>query len=615
MPFSFDFGGFDPSAFGGFSGGDASQPQRPKRERKPRKAIGNAFTRTLINLGVTLLFGLGYFYFELPALNFHAEEFYVFVFLLCAVYCVCAVLTSGFQGEGVKGYFGFVKKQCTIPFLVLVALIAAIIIGGLTSWVVIRAGSYSKLLSIKDGDFASEVEEISYTQIPMLDEDSAARLGSRKLGELADMVSQFEILPSYTQINYQGRPVRVTSLAYGDLVKWFTNRSAGLPAYLIIDMVTQEAEVVRLDEGMKYTTAEHFGRYLPRHLRFHYPTYMFADPVFEINEEGEPYWVCPRMVKTIGLFGGTDIQGAVLVNAVTGESQYYEEVPNWVDHVYDANLIMEQYDYYGMYHNGFINSIFGQRDVTHTTEGYNYIAIGDDVYMYTGVTSVTSDQSNIGFILSNQRTKETHFYSVAGATEASAQASAMSQVQQMRYVATFPLLLNIADQPTYFMSLKGEDGLVKMYAMVNVQQYNIVETGSTVAECEANYRRALADSGLISDGDAEAVPSDQEEISGAIAEIRTAVLDGNSYYFLRLEGQDTFYAVNAAENPLAVILNAGDQVTIAYTAGEGGGILSGTSVARAGETPVTFTPEEAPADAPAETGQPAEDAASSNQPT
>ena len=615
MPFSFDFGGFDPSAFGGFSGGDASQPQRPKRERKPRKAIGNAFTRTLINLGVTLLFGLGYFYFELPALNFHAEEFYVFVFLLCAVYCVCAVLTSGFQGEGVKGYFGFVKKQCTIPFLVLVALIAAIIIGGLTSWVVIRAGSYSKLLCIKDGDFASEVEEISYNQIPMLDEDSAARLGSRKLGELADMVSQFEILPSYTQINYQGRPVRVTSLAYGDLVKWFTNRSAGLPAYLIIDMVTQEAEVVRLDEGMKYTTAEHFGRYLPRHLRFHYPTYMFADPVFEINEEGEPYWVCPRMVKTIGLFGGADIQGAVLVNAVTGESQYYEEVPNWVDHVYDANLIMEQYDYYGMYHNGFINSIFGQRDVTHTTEGYNYIAIGDDVYMYTGVTSVTSDQSNIGFILSNQRTKETHFYSVAGATEASAQASAMSQVQQMRYVATFPLLLNIADQPTYFMSLKGEDGLVKMYAMVNVQQYNIVETGSTVAECEANYRRALADSGLISDGDAEAVPSDQEEISGAIAEIRTAVLDGNSYYFLRLEGQDTFYAVNAAENPLAVILNAGDQVTIAYTAGEGGGILSGTSVARAGETPVTFTPEEAPADAPAETGQPAEDAASSNQPT
>ena len=601
MPFTFNFGGFDPSAFGGFGGGEASQPQRPRRERKPRKAIGNAFTRTLINLGVTLLFGLGYFYFELPALNFHAEEFYVFLFLLCAVYCVCAVITSGFQGEGVKGYFGFVKKQCTIPFFVLVALIAAIVIGGLTSWVVLRAGSYSELLSVQTGDFATEVEEISYDQIPMLDEDSAARLGSRTLGELSDMVSQFEILPSYTQINYQGRPVRVTSLAYGDLIKWFTNRSDGLPAYLIIDMVTQEAEVVRLDEGMKYTTAEHFGRYLPRHLRFHYPTFMFADPVFEIDEEGHPYWVCPRMVKTIGLFGGSDIQGAVLVDAVTGESQYYEEVPSWVDHVYDADMIMEQYDYYGMYHNGFINSMFGQRDVTLTTEGYNYIAIGDDVYMYTGVTSVTSDQYNIGFILSNQRTKETHFYSVSGATEASAQASAQSQVQQMNYIATFPLLLNIADQPTYFMALKGNDGLVKMYAMVNVQQYNIVETGGTVAECEANYRRTLADNGLISDSESEAAPSDQEEASGVVAEIRTAVLDGNSYYFLRLEGQEVFYAVNAAENPLAVILNAGDQVTVTYTAGESGSILTGTSVTRAGETDVSFTVPEEDAAAPDET--------------
>ena len=609
MPFTFNFGGFDPSAFGGFGGGEASQPQRPRRERKPRKAIGNAFTRTLINLGVTLLFGLGYFYFELPALNFHAEEFYVFLFLLCAVYCVCAVITSGFQGEGVKGYFGFVKKQCTIPFFVLVALIAAIVIGGLTSWVVLRAGSYSELLSVQTGDFATEVEEISYDQIPMLDEDSAARLGSRTLGELSDMVSQFEILPSYTQINYQGRPVRVTSLAYGDLIKWFTNRSDGLPAYLIIDMVTQEAEVVRLDEGMKYTTAEHFGRYLPRHLRFHYPTFMFADPVFEIDEEGHPYWVCPRMVKTIGLFGGSDIQGAVLVDAVTGESQYYEEVPSWVDHVYDADMIMEQYDYYGMYHNGFINSMFGQRDVTLTTDGYNYIAIGDDVYMYTGVTSVTSDQSNIGFILSNQRTKETHFYSVSGATEASAQASAQSQVQQMNYIATFPLLLNIADQPTYFMALKGNDGLVKMYAMVNVQQYNIVETGGTVAECEANYRRTLADNGLISDSESEAAPSDQEEVSGAIAEIRTAVLDGNSYYFLRLEGEDVFYAVNAAENPLAVILNVGDQVTVSYTAGEGGSILTGTAVTRSGEPDVSFdvpepetgTPDETADAAPAQT--------------
>ena len=569
MPFSFNFGGFNPGDFGGFNGADGQgnagyTPPRPKKERKPRKAIGNAFTRTLINLAVTLVFGLAYFYVELPAINLHAEEFYVFAFLLCAVYCVCAVVTSGFQGEGVKGYVHFVKKQCTVPFLAFIALIAAIAIGAISSWVVLRAGAYSQLLPIESGDFTAEVEEISYDQIPMLDADSAARLGSRKLGELSDMVSQFEILPTYTQINYQGRPVRVTSLAYGDLIKWFTNRSNGLPAYLVIDMVTQEAEVVRLDEGMKYTIAEHFGRNLYRHLRFHYPTMMFDEPVFEIDEEGTPYWVCSRIVKTIGLFGGTDVKGAVLVNAVTGESQYYEEVPSWVDRVYSSNIIMEQYDYYGLYHNGFLNSIFGQKDVKLTTDGYNYIAIDDDVYMYTGVTSVTSDQSNIGFILTNQRTKETHYYPCAGATETSAMESAQSQVQQMRYNATFPLLLNIADQPTYFMALKGDDGLVKMYAMVNVEQYQIVETGQTVAACESNYRQALANAGLIGAGQTGVSGGDVRTQDGIIAEIRTSVIDGNTHFYVRLENGIGFLDFNAAQVPRAVLLDVGDHIWYDY---------------------------------------------------
>ena len=568
MPFSFHF---DPGSFQGFQGfqgyasnGGADDAPPPKRTRKPRKPIGNAFTRTLINLGVTLVFALVYFYAELPAINLHAEEFYVFAFLVCAVYCVCAVLTSGFQGDGVKGYVGFVKKQCTVPFLAFIALIAVIAVGSITSWVVLRAGAYSQLLTIESGDFTAEIEEISYDQIPMLDASSASRLGSRKLGELSDMVSQFEILPTYNQINYQGRPVRVTSLAYGDLIKWFTNRSQGLPAYIVIDMVTQEANVIRLEEGMKYTTAEHFGRNLYRHLRFHYPTMMFDEPVFEIYESGTPYWVCSRIVKTIGLFGGTDIQGAVLVNAITGESTYYEEVPSWVDRVYSSDIIMEQYDYYGMYHNGFLNSIFGQRDVTLTTDGWNYIAINDDVYMYTGVTSVTSDQSNIGFILSNQRTKETHFYSIAGATETSAMESAQSQVQQMRYNATFPLLLNIADQPTYFMALKGDDGLVKMYAMVNVEQYQIVETGQTVAACESNYRQALANAGLIGAGQTGVSGGDVRTQDGIIAEIRTSVIDGNTHFYVRLENGIGFLDFNAAQVPRAVLLDVGDHIWYDY---------------------------------------------------
>ena len=564
------FGGKNP--FGG----------RPKKAKAPRKAVGTPLGRTALNLAVTLLVGAVYYYAELPALNLHSGTLYVFVILLCAVYCGMAVLTSGFQGSGAKGYFGFVKKQCKIPLILTLALLVTAIVGSIAGWKLLRADSYRDLLTVESGDFASEVQEISFDQIPMLDRDSASKLGNRKLGELADMVSQFEVDDDYTQINYKGRPVRVTALRYGDWIKWLNNRQSGLPAYLIIDMVTQNVEVVRLEQGIRYTTAEHFGRNLNRHLRFHYPTYIFDSPAFEIDEEGNPYWVCPRITNTIGLFGGTDVLGAVLVNAVTGETEYYKvgDIPTWVDHVYNADLIISQYDNHGRYIHGFINSLFGQRDVTVTTEGYNYIALNDDVYMYTGITSVVSDESNVGFILSNQRTKETRFYSVAGAEEYSAMDSARGQVQQMNYTATFPLLLNIADQPSYFMALKDAAGLVKMYAMVNVSQYQIVATGATVADCESNYRLMLARNGLIDRGDTDITPSGQGQVTGTIAEIRSAVVDGNTWYYLRLQDGTVYYAISAADDKNAVILSVGDSVTITFTEGDER-ILSAYSVTAA----------------------------------
>ena len=394
------------------------------------------------------------------------------------------------------------------------------------------------------------------------------------------MVSQFEVEDDYTQINYQGKPVRVTGLMYGDIIKWFNNRAEGLPAYLIIDMTTQEVTVQRLDEGIKYTTAEHFNRNLIRHLRFHYPTYMFAEPYFEIDEEGAPYWVCARMDKTIGLFGGLDVSGAVLVDAVTGECVYYdvEDIPTWVDHVYNAELIMQQYDYYGRYHNGFINSILGQRDVTVTTQGYNYIAQDGDVYMYSGVTSAGTDASNVGFILSNQRTKETRYYPCAGADEYSAMSSAEGILQQMRYTATFPLLLNISGEPTYFMAMKDNAGLVKQYAMVNVQEYQIVATGATPEACESAYLQLLMESGTISAEDGQEIIT-QNQVEGTIAEIRTAVIEGNTYYFLRLEGSETFYSISAVQCTDVVIMNVGDAVVISYAPSDTGSILNAYSAA------------------------------------
>lgn len=531
--------------------------------------------RTAINLAITLVFALVYFYIELPAINFHNESFYSFFFLCALIFCGLSVVSLGLHRiTDLHDFLRELKTNCLIPVIVCITFVLAIVVGTVIGLPIFRAQSYAGLLELSEGDFTAEVEEISYDQIPMLDENSAMKLGDRKMGELSQYVSQFEVADNYTQINYKGRPVRVTPLIYGDVIKWFNNRSEGLPAYLIIDMVTQNVEIIELEEGMKYTTAEHFGRNLYRHLRFNFPTYMFDEATFEIDEDGVPYWVCPRIVKRIGLFGGTDIKGAALVNAITGECEYYEDVPSWVDRVYTADIIIQQYDYYGMYQSGWLNSIFGQKNVTQTTDGYNYIVIGDDVYMYTGITSVMSDESNIGFILTNQRTKETKFYDIAGAEEYSARSSAEGVVQQYKYESTFPLLLNISNQPTYFMALKDNAGLVKMYAMVNVQQYQIVATGTSVAECEKNYIAQLAGNNL-----SDSAISGRIEVSGRIEDLRQAVVEGNTRVYIKLDSSDSYYIISVADSELSAILDVGDEVVLTVSDGEGE-LISAYSVKR-----------------------------------
>lgn len=527
--------------------------------------------RILLSLLITVLFGAIYFYIELPAINIHAIEFYWFLFLLCVVYTVCRILLGRIKAGGARGYFSYIKDTMKLPLIVIAVLVLIVVLGSASGFAIFRSSAYAKLLNTEEGDFSAEVAEISLDQIPMLDSDSANNLANRKLGDLSDLVSQFSVSENSSQINYKGKPVRVTYLNYDGFFKWWKNRSKGLPAYMIIDMVTQDVDVVRLEEGIRFSPSELFNRNLKRQLRFQYPTFIFDNVNFEIDEEGTPYWIASVTVKKVGLFNGDDIKGAVLLNAVTGESQYYdvENVPTWVDRVYSADLLVEQYNLHGAYVNGFLNSYFGQTDCTVTTSGYNYIAMDDDVWMYTGVTSITSDRGNIGFILVNQRTKEARYYSCAGAEEFSAMSSAEGAVQQYNYDATFPLLLNIADEPTYFMALKDTAGLVKMYAMVNVQQYQIVATGSTVQACQENYRSLLIEKGILTEEEAdnsslsEAVSS--AEASGVIREIRSAAMGGDTYYYFLLEGDPHYYTINARECQLAVILNVGDKVTIGYS--------------------------------------------------
>ena len=555
-----------------------------------------------INIILTLILGAVLYYFMIPALNFKSIELYLFVVFVCLIYLLLTIISS--RAFIKPEYLPYVKRRSRVPGILILALAAVALVGWLTGVTLFRAKSYSKLISVQDGDFAEDVAEIDFSSVPVLDSSSANKIAERTLGDLSDKVSQFVVSPYSTQINYKNTPVRVTALAYGDIFKWIKNTKEGLPAYIIVDMTTQEGQLVRLPEGMKYSPTEHFNKYLLRYLRFKYPTYLFDEPSFEIDESGSPYWIVPIVDKTIGLFGGTDIDGAIIVNAVTGECHMIStsndgttKLPTssfasdpewmWIDRIYSPMILTQQYNYYGKLNNGFINSVIGQEGVKVMSSGYNYLALNDDVYMYTGVTSISSDQSIIGFVLSDLRTKETKYYQVSGALEMTAQTSAEGAVQQYSYSATFPLLLNISGEPTYFMALKDSSELVKMYAMVNVKQSTIVGTGYNLTECTENYAAELKRNGVNVDIDVDemgakddptATAPETEEISGKITEIRSVVTGGETYFYLKLDAGRTFYKVPVALAEKVVILNVGDSVTVSVPKESSGDIVEVSSL-------------------------------------
>ena len=554
--------------------------------------------KTVISVIGTLIGAVVAYYFMLPPLNFKSTELYFFLGVVAAIYVVLQTLLSGAIVK--PEYTKYVKKQAIVPGIIIGALVVVVGVGMLFSSVVFRASSYSKLIDVsEDKTFSKDITQADFKSVPVLDTAASAALATRTLGDLASInkESQFEVAPQFTQINYKNSPVRVGTLAYGDIFKWFKNTGEGMPGYIIVDMVTQKTEFVMLKQGdyIRYSTEEHFSKYLMRHVRFAYPTYIFDVPHFEIDEEGRPFWLCPVLDKTIGLFGGTDVKGIVIVDAISGECNEYslDTIKNdksfqWIDGIYSNDLLIEQYNYYGKYAGGFINSVIGQEGVRVATEGSNFLALNDDVYMYTGVTSVSNDQAIIGFVLVNMRTKEANFYEVSGAKEYSAMSSAEGQVQNYKWTATFPILLNISGQPTYFMSLKDDASLVKHYAMVNVQNYQVVATGKTIAECTENYANLLAQSNVNIKVDIDKIKDDTDKngqnadekpsvstvtVKGVVADIRTAVMGGESYYFVKLEKGKTYYKVSASSNEAVVILNIGDSVSFTYVKGAGGNVI------------------------------------------
>ena len=553
----------------------------------------NSGLKTILCIIGTVIGAVVAYYFMLPPLNFKSTDTYIYFGVVAAIYVGLTFVTSNAQLH--PEYVEYVKKRSIVSFVVIAILIAIVGVGTVISSVVLRAKSYSQIIAVDESKtFSEEINEADFSSVPVLDNAAASVLANRTLGDLAaiNKVSQFEVAPSLTQINYKGSPVKLATLAYGDVFKWFKNTKEGLPGYIIVNMVTQKAELVTLPEGeyMKFSPNEHFSKYLMRHVRFGYPTYIFDTPRFEIDEAGKPFWIVPVLDKTIGMFGGTDVKGIVIVDAVTGEMLEYtiDEVRNstelqWIDGIYSASLLVEQFNYYGQYQKGFINSILGQDGVRLTTEGSNFLAQNDDVYLYTGVTSATNDQAIIGFILINMRTKAADYYAVSGAKEYSAMTSAQGEVQDYEYSATFPILLNIKGQPTYFMSLKASDNIVKRYAMVNVQNYQVAVTGNTIAQCTEAYAEKLKQNNINininideiidategSENTENGTAVEVKTVKGIVTDIRTAVMNGESVYFIQLDGEGAYYSIAASNAENVVIMNKGDKVTVKFNAAEG----------------------------------------------
>ena len=516
---------------------------------------------TTIRIIITMLLAVFFYYFWLPPINLSSPSFWAYVIFIALIYIFSATakllnLKDLILSRDKRHKF----LTLGISVLSICGLIILMtLINFLLSPIFNSKTYYNRINVNEEGNFTEDVEQVDFNALPLLDKDSSQKLGDRVMGQMPELVSQFDVSYLYTQINYNNSIIRVTPLEYNGFIKYLTNRKGGVKGYITVNSVTGESKLEKLDQGMKYMPSACFFENLYRKLRLSYPTEIFGEENFEIDNEGHPYWIIPTIkYKGIGIL--KDISGIIILDPITGESKKYsvDEVPTWVDHVYSADLIIEQVNDWGQYKNGFLNSIFGQKNVVQTTEGYNYTVMNDDVYLYTGITSKVSDEANIGFILANLRTKETIFYSVPGAEEYSAMASAEGQVQQMNYIASFPLLINLNDKPTYLISLKDNAGLVKMYALVDVEDYQKV----VVTESSAGIQKAV-ENYLGS----ETIKIDTNNLLSkniTISTIKDVVIDGTSYYYITdIDGKKYKASIKTASD-IVPFLSENDVLNIYY---------------------------------------------------
>lgn len=534
-------------------------------------------------LAATAVVLIGTLGFLIP-LNFQSRGFWLLIIIAFAAYIAVHRLALGFKDFGRVRFAKRTKKGRKIeiskfnvnfkPYILLIVIVGIFIFLNIAGSTVFNASRYASVLSVQDADFSKDISEsVGTDSIALMDTASARMLGDREIGSLSNVVSQFDVSYNYNQIDYRGKPVKVAALDYAGFFKWINNRESGVVGYVTVDPVSMSAEFTEYG-SMKYVPSAYFFENAERHLWLKYPTLLLGSVHFEIDESGKPYYIAPIYKKTIFLFGGTTVSGCVVLDPVTGETQKYAvgEVPQWIDIVFDGDLICEQYNWYGMLRNGFLNRLIGKKGCKQVTtylgedetadandsvpaSDYGYVSKDGDIWIYTGVTSLNGDSSNIGFLFANERTGEAHYFDIAGADEKSAMAAAEGEVQEKGYQASFPSLISVASKPTYIMVLKDSGGLVKLYAAVNVEQYNIVTTASTQKECIEKYKTMLGLSEPV------APSAENEKVTVTIETIRYIDIDGNTYIYL-ITKDGKLYKAKASNHEEMLLLKEGDTVSL-----------------------------------------------------
>lgn len=549
--------------------------KKNKKKKKNKETTGEKgrFGKgNVIALIILVLIEAIYYYFAVPSLSIYKVSFWFWLIFTLAGIFVC---TLNFKAATVnlaiqKGELEEITPLSKGIGIAIIACVVVIIIGGFLSSKIVNASKYAGIIQIEDGDFNEDIppsENVS--DIALMDTDSAVIIGDRAIGSLSDVVSQYEVSENYSTIDYNGRPMKVAPLEYAGFFKYVNNKDDGIPGYVLVDPVKNEATYVELEKPIKYAVSACFKYDLHRHIQSSYPTYDFYGYFFELDNEGNPFYICPVMEPNAGLFGAKSVKGIVICDPCTGDTEYMDvaDVPNWVDRVYDGDLACDQYNWYGTLSGGFINSIIGNKGCKITTDDFGYKVMGGDVWVYTGVTSVNGDQSNIGFVMMNSRTGESKYYSIAGAEEHSAMESAEGQVQNLGYEASFPSLINIDGVPTYIMVLKDNAGLVKMYAMVNVEKYNIVATGATQREALNSYRKLMVENGILTNS--QTVSDELPNKTITVEEIRYINMDDQTYVYITAK-DGSVYKQNFAENETLIFIQENDKITVYYMENESG---------------------------------------------